>query len=54
MVKSKGWIYLAALVSRFWRMPSFGETKESNDAKLRALQMRGKGKRKYPKYRRPK
>lgn len=47
------WLYLAAIASKYWKMTSFGTTKESNDAKLRALRMRGKGKRKYQRYKNP-
>ncbi len=49
------WIVLQA-AANWWKFPrmSFGETKESNDAKLRALQMKGKGKRNHQRYKRPK
>ena len=51
----KRWITFLAF-SNWWKYPwsKLGENKESNDAELRALQMKGKGKRKYRGYKRPK
>ena len=50
------WMIFAAITNWIGRFPVFKneETKASNDAKLRALQMRGKGKIKYQGYKRPK
>ena len=51
----KNWLVLI-VSSDWWKFPwpKFGETKQSNDAKLRALQMKGKGKRKHHRYKQPK